>query len=99
MLSPCAAIGDLYVRYDGFVFPGGKDLDPVLYGESPLPQTVLEEPERGLRLKCGFTLTLHKVCVFRPSFTQSLGGNPFLRKHGCPTENLGHDGKRTMIWR
>ena len=44
-------------------------------------------------------LTLHKVCVFSLSFPQSLGGNPFFRKHGCTTENLGHDGKRTMTWR
>ena len=46
LLRPCEAIGDLSVRYDGFVFSGGRDLDPLLYGESPLPQTVLEEPER-----------------------------------------------------
>ncbi len=46
MLRPCEAIGDLSARYDGFVFPGGRDLDPLLYGESPVPQTVLEEPER-----------------------------------------------------
>ncbi len=45
-LHPCDDITAVSVRYDGFVFPGGRDLDPVLYGESGLPQTVLEEPER-----------------------------------------------------
>ena len=46
LLHPWEAIGDLSALYDGFVFPGGRDLDPVFYGESPMPQTVLEEPGR-----------------------------------------------------
>jgi putative glutamine amidotransferase len=45
-LHPGENISDLSARYDGFVFPGGKDLNPALYGEYPLPQTVLEETER-----------------------------------------------------
>jgi putative glutamine amidotransferase len=45
-LTPSDDIDDLSIRCDGFVFPGGRDLDPVWYGESPMAQTVLEDPER-----------------------------------------------------
>jgi putative glutamine amidotransferase len=36
----------LAAKYDGVIVPGGRDVDPFLYGESPLPGTVLEEPGR-----------------------------------------------------
>ncbi len=45
-VQPREDVRELSVRFDGFVFPGGRDLDPSLYGESTLSQTVLEEPER-----------------------------------------------------
>ncbi len=32
--------------YDGLLVPGGKDLDPCLYGEPLSPATALEDPER-----------------------------------------------------
>jgi hypothetical protein len=40
-----------------------------------------------------FTKTLQKRFIFMLSFQQFLGGNPFWKAHGCPTEDLGHDGK------
>jgi putative glutamine amidotransferase len=33
-------------RCDGLLLPGGRDIDPFLYGERPLPGTVLEDPQR-----------------------------------------------------
>lgn len=45
-LRPAREVRDIAARCDGLIVPGGKDLDPSWYGESPLPGTVLEEPER-----------------------------------------------------
>jgi putative glutamine amidotransferase len=43
LLLPLAAVdeaaGDVMARFDGLVLTGGEDLDPVLYGEEPVPET------------------------------------------------------------
>jgi hypothetical protein len=39
------------------------------------------------------TLTLQNRRIFKSSFPQSVGGNPVLKRPGCPTENFGHDRK------
>jgi hypothetical protein len=31
--------------------------------------------------------------MFKSSFPQFLGGNPFKKADGCPNEKFGHDGK------
>jgi putative glutamine amidotransferase len=45
-VRPSGMVRDICAAHDGFLIPGGRDLDPSRYGESPLPETVLEEPER-----------------------------------------------------
>jgi putative glutamine amidotransferase len=45
-VSPQTTVSDLSNRYDGFIIPGGRDLDASLYGESPLSQITPEETAR-----------------------------------------------------
>ncbi len=45
-LPPQRSVSDLARLYDGFIIPGGRDLDPSLYGEQKLSRTVVEESAR-----------------------------------------------------
>ena len=41
-----AALDQLTALCDGFLFPGGQDVDPALYGQAPLPQCGERSPGR-----------------------------------------------------
>jgi len=45
-VSPQLTVSDLSNRYDGFIIPGGRDVDPAIYGESLLCEVAPEEAER-----------------------------------------------------
>jgi putative glutamine amidotransferase len=45
-VPPQNDVNDLVIRYDGFIIPGGRDLDPSFYGEDRLCRVVPEEPGR-----------------------------------------------------
>jgi len=42
-VSPQSEVDDLAIRYDGFIIPGGRDLEPSFYGEGPVCRIVPEE--------------------------------------------------------
>ncbi len=46
-LGPQGSLSDLASRYDGFIIPGGRDLDPSFYGEDRVCRMVAEEPARS----------------------------------------------------
>ncbi len=46
-LSPQSLLNDLASRYDGFIIPGGRDLDPSFYGEDRVHPIVAEEHARS----------------------------------------------------
>ena len=45
-VPPQSDVSDLVIRYDAFIIPGGRDLEPSLYGESPVCRIIPEEPVR-----------------------------------------------------
>ncbi len=45
-LQPHSDLRELAQKCDGIIIPGGRDIDPVWYGESPHPETVAEESAR-----------------------------------------------------
>jgi len=45
-VPPQSDVNDLVIRYDGFIIPGGRDLEPSFYGEGPVCPIVPEEPVR-----------------------------------------------------
>src|SRR5512139_1800029 len=46
-LSPQSCLRDLVRRYDGFIIPGGRDLDPSFYGEGGVCRIVAEDRARS----------------------------------------------------
>ncbi len=45
-VPPQSDVNDLVLRYDGFIIPGGRDLEPSLYREEQICRIVPEEPAR-----------------------------------------------------
>lgn len=43
-----AGAGEILARLDGLLLPGGPDLDPLHFGEEPLPETGRIDPERDI---------------------------------------------------
>ncbi len=52
-VPPQSEVGDLATRYDGFIIPGGGDLEPSFYGESAVYRIV---PEERVRIDFEFSL-------------------------------------------
>jgi len=45
-IGPDVSIADAVARYDGFIIPGGGDIDPLLYNEENIADTDLEDSGR-----------------------------------------------------
>ena len=60
-LSPQSGITDVVARHDGFIIPGGRDLEPALYGERLFCRV---EPEEEERVDFEFSL-LHEIIRLR----------------------------------
>lgn len=57
-VSPVSNISDIAARYDGFIIPGGRDVSPALYGETPCCGTDPEDSDR-----VGFELALLREII------------------------------------
>ena len=72
---------ELYSRLDGIVFAGGNDINPQLYGETPVPQTkdISDERDRVESLLMRWTLADDKpllaICRGFQLFNVVLGGS------------------------
>ena len=75
--------------FDGFLFPGGHDLDPALYGQNPTDQCGTVCPQRDSMERKLFPLTLETgkpllgICRGIQLFNVMLGGNLY---QDIPTE-------------
>lgn len=88
----------LVARFDGVMVIGGPDVDPLLYGERPRPETYGVDPERDMfeiaLIHAARTLRmpLFAICrgiqivnvAFGGSLDQHILGRPGIKEHGTP---------------
>lgn len=84
--------------FDGFLFPGGHDLDPALYGQSPTEKCGLFIPQRDEMEKRLFPLVLETgkpllgICRGIQLFNVMLGGDLYQDiPIECPSEVEHHE--------
>ena len=102
VILPLTADEETLARYaqtfDGFLFPGGHDLDPALYGQSPTEKCGLFIPQRDEMEKRLFPLALETgkplmgICRGIQLFNVMLGGDLYQDiPTECPSEVEHHE--------
>ena len=102
VILPLTADEETLVRYaqtfDGFLFPGGHDLNPALYGQSPTEKCGLFIPQRDEMEKRLFPLALETgkplmgICRGIQLFNVMLGGDLYQDiPTECPSEVEHHE--------
>jgi gamma-glutamyl-gamma-aminobutyrate hydrolase PuuD len=91
-------VDETLTALDGLVFSGGSDLDPVVYGADPHPETQGVRPERDraeivlLQAAIACDLPILAICRGSQVLNVALGGD--LEQH--VPEVVGHDGHRQV---
>jgi putative glutamine amidotransferase len=103
ILPPLIASPEEFLELvDAIVLPGGGDVDPRLYGQSPHPQTVVLDPARDeweievVRSAAAEDLPILSICRGMQLLNVALGGT--LIQHLPDQPHIQHDHENVNSW-